>query len=105
MNTLLAGRTDRPDLLVHPDDASAAGLASGDDALVTTGSGELTATVRTDPGIRPGAVSIPHGFDQPNIADLTTDTDDVHPVYGMPVLSGVPVEIRPAIHEPRDQRR
>ena len=105
MNTLLAGRTDTPDLLVHPDDASAAGLASGDDALVTTGSGELTVTVRTDPGIRPGAVSMPHGFDQPNIADLTTDTDDVHPVYGMPVLSGVPVEIRPAAHEPRDQRR
>ena len=105
MNTLLSGRTDTPNLLVHPDDASAAGLESGDEALVTTGSGELTATVRTDPGIRPGAVSMPHGFDQPNIADLTTDTDDVHPIYGMPVLSGVPVEIRPAFHEPNDQPR
>ena len=70
---------------------------------MTAGRGELTATVRIDPGIRPGAVSMPHGFDEPNIADLTVDTDDVHPVYGMPVLSGVPVGIRPAA-ERRDEQ-
>jgi len=41
-------------------------------------------------------VSLPHGFDDPNIADLTTDTTHVHPDYGMPVLAGVPVEVAPA---------
>ena len=40
-------------------------------------------------------MSFPHGYDDPNIAELTVDTDDVHPDYGMPVLSGVAVTVRP----------
>ena len=35
-------------------------------------------------------VSLPHGYDEPNVADLTTDTANVHPDYGMPILTGVP---------------
>ena len=96
MNTLLAGRTDRPDLLVFPGDAARLGIADGGRVAVGTagaGGGSVEATARFDPSIRPGVVSLPHGYDRPNIGDLTVDTTSVHPDYGMPTLAGVPVTV------------
>ena len=96
MNTLLAGRSEQPALLVAPVDAARLGLADGERVAiaVAAGSGAVEAVVRLDPGLRPGVVSLPHGYDDPNIADLTTDTAHVHPAYGMPTLTAVPVLIR-----------
>jgi anaerobic selenocysteine-containing dehydrogenase len=95
MNTLLAGRSDTPDLLVHPDDAARLGVVDGAPARIAAAASAVEVVVRVDAGIRPGAVSLPHGFESPNISDLTIDTDTVHPVTGMPVLAAVPVTVTP----------
>src|SRR4029077_18398305 len=57
----------RPTLLVHPDDAADRGLASGDDVLVRSCYGESLACVEVNESIRAGVVSIPHGWDGPNV--------------------------------------
>ena len=59
--TLMKGR-DRSTLLVHPDDAAARGLATGDAVLIRSAAGEVQATVEVSDEIRPGVVSLPHGF-------------------------------------------
>ena len=51
-----------PQLLVHPDDASARGLQTGQAALIRNGQGELAVTVRVSDEVRPGVVSIPKGI-------------------------------------------
>lgn len=58
---LMRGR-DRSTLLVHPDDAAARGLATGDQARVTSEAGSVLATVEVSDEICPGVVSLPHGF-------------------------------------------
>jgi anaerobic selenocysteine-containing dehydrogenase len=86
------GRSAVPSLLMHPDDAAPRGLRGGDIALVTRGNGSCQAVVRVTPDIRPGVVSIPHGFDDANVNHLAI-TADADPLSGMTVLSGLVVEV------------
>ncbi len=58
---LMRGR-DRSTLIVHPDDATALGLAAGGAASVTSESGSVEVTVEVSDEICPGVVSLPHGF-------------------------------------------
>jgi anaerobic selenocysteine-containing dehydrogenase len=96
-------------LHVHPDDAARLGLADGSDAAVTSRSGTVTLPVEVTDGIRPGVVSIPHGWghDLPGVelsvarrhAGVNTNVlvdDDVDPVSGTAILNGVPVTVAPA---------
>ena len=53
---------DRATLVVHPDDASERGLVTGARARVTTEAGSVEAVVEVSDEIRPGVVSLPHGF-------------------------------------------
>ena len=54
----------RPDvrLLMNPDDASARGLADGDDVRMFNAHGEVRCTVTVGAWIRPGTVSLPKGL-------------------------------------------
>jgi anaerobic selenocysteine-containing dehydrogenase len=61
MNTLLAGRSDRPELLVSETDAAALGLGDGTLVEVRADSSAVVAAVRVDIGMRQGVVSLPHG--------------------------------------------
>ncbi|MCY3863494.1 MAG: hypothetical protein OXG67_16240, partial [bacterium] len=58
--------------------------------------GDLVGTARTSDEIAPGAVSIPHGWDDPNVCTLTTAEVDVDPLTGMVWQSGLPVQLSPA---------
>jgi len=58
---LMRGR-DRATLLVHPDDAEARSLISGMTARVSSEAGALDAVVEVSDEIRPGVVSLPHGW-------------------------------------------
>jgi anaerobic selenocysteine-containing dehydrogenase len=58
----LMGGRDRSTLVVHPDDAAERGLATGDQTRVTTEAGSIVAVVEVSDEIRPGVVSLPHGF-------------------------------------------
>jgi anaerobic selenocysteine-containing dehydrogenase len=97
-------------LQVHPDDAAVAGVADGGTARVRSRAGEVTVTVEVTDDLRPGVVSLPHGFGhdlegvelavaraQPGAnSNVLTDRDDVDPLSGTAVLNGIPVEVVPA---------
>ena len=52
----------RHQLLMHPQDASARGLADGARVRVRSAIGELQTELRHDPDLMPGVVCLPHGF-------------------------------------------
>jgi anaerobic selenocysteine-containing dehydrogenase len=97
-------------LQVHPDDAASHGLRDGEDAVVRSDSGRVTATVEVVDALRPGVVSLPHGFGhdlegvEQRVAraaggansNLLTDRSSVDAVSGNAVLNGIPVEVTPA---------
>lgn len=94
-------------LLLHPGDAAARGLASGDLARVRSRVGEVRVPVAVTDEIAPGVACLPHGWGHGRDgaalsvagshagASLNDLTDDqvVDPVSGVAVLSGVPVTV------------
>ncbi len=109
VEVLTKGR-NRCTVQVHPDDADRLGLTDGAPARVTSDVGEVTIDVSVTDGIRPGVVSIPHGFGQDvegtrlRVAqdyrgvntNLLTDADFYDPVSGNIALNGVRVTVAPA---------
>jgi anaerobic selenocysteine-containing dehydrogenase len=87
------------EVVVHPDDATAAGIADGDPVVVRGGRGELVGVAAVDPSIRRGAVSVPHDHQRANVTRLTSK-DDIDRVTGMAHYSGVPVSLHPAPADP-----
>jgi len=81
------------DVLVHPADAAAAGVADGGRIRVESAFGRLEGVARVDDSIRRGAVSIPHGLADPNVSTLLSSSANVDLLTGMPTYSGVPVTI------------
>jgi anaerobic selenocysteine-containing dehydrogenase len=106
---LVKGRP-RCTLLVHPDDAARLGLADGEPAEVASRAGSVTLPVEITDAIRPGVVSIPHGWghDRPGArlvvagrhagvnSNLLAEDDRFDPLSGTAVLNGIPVTVRPA---------
>jgi anaerobic selenocysteine-containing dehydrogenase len=109
VEVLVKGKA-RCTLHVHPDDADRLGLADGIDATVTSRVGSLTAPVEVTDAIRPGVVSLPHGWGHggPGVqlevagrhagvnSNVLTDETVVDAVSGNAVLNGIPVEVAPA---------
>ncbi len=89
---------------MHPQDAARLGLADGGLAVVASDAGELTAVVSFDESVRPGVVTLPHGYGGwfgdrgpigPNVNRLTS-TAHCDPFTRTPYHKHVPVTIRPA---------
>jgi anaerobic selenocysteine-containing dehydrogenase len=109
VEVLVKGRP-RCTLHVHPEDASRLGLADGGPASVTSRAGTVTIPAEVTDAIRPGVVSIPHGWghDLPGVelsvarryagvnSNLLADEELVDPVSGNAILNGIPVEVAPA---------
>jgi anaerobic selenocysteine-containing dehydrogenase len=106
----LVSGSDRTALLMHPEDAAARGLASGNQVRIKSKTGEVSARLEVTSDVRRGVVSLPHGFGHararetmrvagavggPN-ANALTDDGVVEPLTGSAVLSGVHVEVSPA---------
>jgi anaerobic selenocysteine-containing dehydrogenase len=53
---------DRCTALLHPDDAGARGLGDGDQVRVVSRIGAIELPLEVSDEIRPGVISIPHGF-------------------------------------------
>ncbi len=97
-------------LQLHPDDATRLGLADGDPAEVRSRVGAVVAPVEVTDSIRPGVVSLPHGWGHDRAgADLRvasefagvnsnvlTDGESLDPLSGNAVLNGIPVTVSPA---------
>lgn len=58
---LMKGK-DRCTLLIHPDDAARCGVTDNDIVTVKSEAGELKVPVEVTESIRPGVVSMPHGW-------------------------------------------
>ncbi len=104
---LVRGR-DRCTLLMNPEDAKGRRLTSGQRVRVTSRVGSLEVALEVSDAIRPGVVSLPHGWGHgragtdlrvanavPGVSlnDLT-DELRVDPLSGNAAFSGVPVEVR-----------
>lgn len=92
LNAQLRYLGDRPEVLVHPADAKAHGLEDGNDVRVRSAYGEIVGPVRIDESVGRGHVSIPHGWGDTNV-NVLTSKDDVDPITGMPLYSGLEIEL------------
>jgi anaerobic selenocysteine-containing dehydrogenase len=96
-------------LHVHPHDAERLELVDGEDARVSSRTGELVATVEVTDAVMPGVVSLPHGWGHdvpgtvqgvasiqpgPN-SNLVADELLLDVPSGNAVLNGIPVEVAP----------
>ncbi|MFD8202753.1 molybdopterin oxidoreductase family protein [Streptomyces sp. NPDC059701] len=105
----LTGGSNRCTLHVHPDDAGRLGLRDGEPVRVKGAGGEVTAPAEVTDTVRPGVVSLPHGWghDRPgtrlthaagdpgvNVNQLL-DGSLLDPLSGNAVLNGIPVELAP----------
>ena len=108
--TVLNSGSNTCTLQIHPDTAAEIGVTDGADARVTSRAGEVTVPVEVTDGIRPGVVSLPHGWGhslpgtrgsvaaaRPGVnTNLLTDPLAVDPLSGTSVLNGIPVNVEPA---------
>lgn len=92
-NSMLRDAALPPPLLMHPEDSARLGLVSGRPVLIRSSTGSTVAALQVTDSIRPGVVSLPHGWSTPGVNHLTSATDGVDPLTGMPHLSGFPVTV------------
>lgn len=90
---------------MHPDDIAANGLKSGDRVEIVSDFGRIPAIVESDETVRPGVVSISHGFgglpdEEPayesggSCTNLLISTEtDVEPITAMVRMSAIPINI------------
>jgi anaerobic selenocysteine-containing dehydrogenase len=108
INVLVKGRAQCT-LQVHPDDADRLGLVDGEAAIVASRVGRVRAPVELTDGIRPGVVSLPHGWghDLDGMAlavaaahagansNVLADHEAFDPLSGNAVFNGIPVTVAP----------
>ncbi|MDX6732974.1 MAG: hypothetical protein QOC54_2922 [Baekduia sp.] len=96
-------------LHVHPADAQRLGLTDGGRATIRSRVGAVDAPVEVTEEIRPGVVSLPHGWGHGltgvgmevaaahagTNSNVLTDEDVVEPLTGTAVLNGIPVAVTP----------
>lgn len=85
---------DRPEVILNPADAAAAGVEDGQPVLVRSARGEIRCVAKVDAKVRSGVVSVPHGHEDANVNYLT-DAREVDAVTGMARYSGVAVTVHP----------
>ncbi|MEU1574671.1 molybdopterin oxidoreductase family protein [Streptomyces collinus] len=105
----LTGGSNRCTLHLHPEDAERLGVEDGAAVRVKGAGGEVTAPAEVTDAIRPGVVSLPHGWghNRPGTRLSHASTDPgvnvnqlldgrlLDPLSGNAVLNGVPVEVTP----------
>jgi anaerobic selenocysteine-containing dehydrogenase len=106
LEVLVKGRP-RCTLHVHPDDAARLGLAAGRGAKVASRVGVVEAPVEITEDIRPGVVSLPHGWGHGAAgarlgvaarhagvnSNVLADDAAFDPLSGNAVLNGIPVSV------------
>ncbi|HET9657989.1 MAG TPA: molybdopterin dinucleotide binding domain-containing protein [Kineosporiaceae bacterium] len=105
----LVGGSNRCTLQVHPQDAQARGLVDGGTAAISSAAGRLVVEVEVTDRIRPGAVSLPHGWGHDldgvglqvarKAGGVNTNVltpPEVDPLSGTAVFNGIPVTVAPA---------
>ncbi|MFW0785240.1 molybdopterin-dependent oxidoreductase [Gordonia sp. CPCC 206044] len=118
MNSWLHNALPQPDggqcaLLMGPQDAAARGLMTGDRVMVASRVTTVAAELRVDDALRPGVVSMPHGWghDGPGLRtsrsaavpgsnyNALVDTDELEKPTSSPIFNGIPVTVTRANEE------
>jgi len=108
IQVLVKGK-ERCTLHVHPSDAVRLGLVDGGIAKIAGRVATLEAPVEVTDAVRPGVVSLPHGWGhgedgarlrvaagRPGVnSNVLSDHEALDPLSGTSVLNGIPVEICP----------
>ena len=103
----LTGGSNRCTLHIHPEDAERLGVRDGAAVRVKGAGGEVTAPAEVTDSVRPGVVSLPHGWghDRPGTRLSHAATDPgvnvnqlldgtlLDPLSGNAVLNGIPVKV------------
>ncbi|HKZ25201.1 MAG TPA: molybdopterin-dependent oxidoreductase [Acidimicrobiia bacterium] len=106
LEVLIKGK-ERCTLLMHPNDAFAAGVQDGENVKVSNRTGAVTARVTVTEDIMAGVVSLPHGWGhhvagtqlsvaarRPGVnSNLLTSAETLDPLSGNAVLNGIPVTV------------
>jgi anaerobic selenocysteine-containing dehydrogenase len=108
---------DRCTALLHPDDAAARGLEHGERVRVTSAVGSIEVPLEVSDEMRPGVVSIPHGFGHgrpgvgwsgaaakpgASVNDIT-DPSVVDRLTGNAAFNALPVQVSPLAAPDRDR--
>lgn len=101
-------RSDKPTLIMHPDDAEARQIRDGDIVAVSNRHGRVEVPVEISDEVIAGSVNYPHGWGHAggwqhansvggvNINLLaSSDPKDWEQVSGMCLIDGIPVEVHP----------
>lgn len=81
-----------------PEDVARLGVEDGDEITLRTATGELSMPVRAKDGVVAGTVVVPHGELEVNVNELLpSGPGHIEPVSGMLHMTGVPVDVRPAV--------
>jgi len=86
---------EEPDVLVNPDDAQAVGVVDGGRVRISSPSGAVVGRARVTGEIVRGAVSMNHGWVDPDVCRLTSADRQVDPITGMVLQSGIAVDLSP----------
>lgn len=90
---------------LHPDDIATLGVTDGARVRIVSAHGSIPAVLKSDDGVRPGVVSMSHGWGgMPDESEdyeahgsstnlLTTTGGQLDPINAMPLMSAVPVHI------------
>jgi anaerobic selenocysteine-containing dehydrogenase len=103
----LAGGSNRCTVQIHPDDAVRLGVEEGKPARVSSPAGSIDIEVEVTETVRPGVVSIPHGWGDGNgdvrasvaarqpaaNSNVLAPADLIDPLSGNAVLNGIPVTV------------
>ncbi|HEY7279984.1 MAG TPA: molybdopterin dinucleotide binding domain-containing protein, partial [Actinomycetota bacterium] len=102
----LSGGSNTCRLQIHPDDAARFGVEDGKPARVTSAAGSVDVEVEVTDALRPGVVSLPHGWGdgngdvrmrvastQPAVNSNVLSPPEVDPPSGNAILNGVAVTV------------
>jgi anaerobic selenocysteine-containing dehydrogenase len=83
-----------PEAELHPRDASALGIADGEEIRITSriGSLEVPVKIMSKSEILPGTLQLTHGWKEAN-ANLLTHDDRFDPISGFPLMKAVEVRL------------
>lgn len=108
IKVLVKGK-DRCTLIIHPDDAKAAGVGDGDQATVTSEVGSIEVPVEVSDEMMRGVVCLPHGWGHDKVGTRLSVAREhagvnnnriapgrlVDVISGNAVVNGIPVEVTP----------
>jgi len=92
-NSKLIELRDPPQVFMNAQDALKAGLEEGALVRVRSVNGEVVRPLKLDGTLRAGCINVPHGWSDEMNVNRLTGTQDVDPITGMVLYSGLEVSV------------